>query len=203
MAFFIMTIDLSRLRGRHVYLLPLKQEHVPTLRALIRDARLWEYTRTLIIDDTFDEQFDRYMALAFDSKNAGEQYSFVIHEATTQRIIGMTRYYKMEPSQKRLSIGYTWYIPDVWGRVHNKECKLLLLQYAFESLRFQRVEFEVAGQNLRSQKAVEKIGGVREGVLRKHGIMADGTVRDTVVFSITDEEWPAKKEALLQLVEQQ
>jgi RimJ/RimL family protein N-acetyltransferase len=198
-----MTIDLSRLRGRHVYLLPLKQEHVPTLRALIRDARLWEYTRTLIIDDTFDEQFDRYMALAFDSKNAGEQYSFVIHEATTQRIIGMTRYYKMEPSQKRLSIGYTWYIPDVWGRVHNKECKLLLLQYAFESLRFQRVEFEVAGQNLRSQKAVEKIGGVREGVLRKHGIMADGTVRDTVVFSITDEEWPAKKEALLQLVEQQ
>lgn len=203
MAFFIMAIDLSLLRGSHVYLYRLQQEHEPALRALARDARLWEYTRTLIINDTYDEQFDRYMALAFDSRNGGEQYSFVIHEAATQRIIGMTRYYKMEPSQKRLSIGYTWYIPEVWGGVHNKECKLLLLQYAFESLRFQRVEFEVAGQNLRSQKAVEKIGGVREGVLRKHGIMADGTVRDTVVFSIIDEEWPVKKEALLQLVERQ
>jgi RimJ/RimL family protein N-acetyltransferase len=91
----------------------------------------------------------------------------------------------------------------VWGKVHNKECKLLVLQYAFETLGFQRAEFEVAHRNVRSQKAVEKIGGVREGVLRKHGVQADGSVRDTVVFSIIDEEWPEKKATLLQLVEGQ
>ena len=198
-----MDIHASKLRGRYVYLLPLQAEQVPAIKELIRDARLWEYTRTLVINDTFDEQFDRYLALAFEAKNMGEQYSFVIFETASNSIIGMTRYYKMDRSQKRLSIGYTWCTPRVWGRVHNKECKLLLLQYAFEELGVQRVEFEVAGQNLRSQRAVEKIGGVREGVLRKHGIMADGTVRDTVVFSIVDEEWPAKKEALLQLIEQQ
>ena len=198
-----MTIDLDKLHGRYVYLRPLHPDHVPVIKELTRDARLWEFTKTLIIDDTFDEQFDKYIALAFNPLNMGEQYSFVIYESATDRIIGMTRYYKFEPAQKRLSIGYTWYIPEVWGKVHNKECKLLVLQYAFETLGFQRTEFEVAHRNVRSQKAVEKIGGVREGVLRKHGVQADGSVRDTVVFSIVDEEWPEKKEALLQLIERQ
>ena len=197
-----MPIDYTKLRGRHVYLQPLAQEHVPTIKQLTRDARLWEFTRTLLIDDTFDQQFEKYIVLAFDPANMGEQYSFVVFEAATDRIVGMSRYYKMDPAQKRLSIGYTWYVPDVWGRVHNKECKLLLLQYAFETLGFQRVEFEVAHRNERSQRAVEKIGGTREGVLRKHGIQPDGSVRHTVVFSIIDEEWPEKKEALQQLIEQ-
>jgi RimJ/RimL family protein N-acetyltransferase len=75
------------------------------------------------------------------------------------------------------------------------------LQYAFESLVFQRVQFDVAHQNIRSQKAVEKIGGIKEAVLRKHGLHADGTVRNTIVFSIIDDEWPRKKQALLQLIE--
>ena len=91
-------------------------------------------------------------------------------------------------------------MPEVWGGVENKECKLLLLQYAFEILNFQRVQFDVAHQNIRSQKAVVKIGGTKEAVLRKHGLHADGTVRDTVVFSIIDDEWPEKKTALLQLI---
>jgi N-acetyltransferase len=197
-----MQIDYTKLRGRYVYLQPLAQEHVPTIKQLTRDARLWEFTRTLLIDETFDQQFEKYIALAFDPANMGEQYSFVIFEAATARIIGMSRYYKMDPVQKRLSIGYTWYVPEVWGRVHNKECKLLLLQYAFETLGFQRVEFEVAHRNERSQRAVEKIGATREGVLRKHGIQPDGSVRHTVVFSIIDEEWPEKKEALQKLIEQ-
>lgn len=197
-----MQIDYSQLRGRYVYLQPLAREHVPTLSQLTRDVRLWEFTKTLLIDDTFDEQFEKYIALAFDPANMGEQYSFVICEVDTDRIIGMSRYYKFDPAQKRLSIGYTWYVPEVWGRVHNKECKLLLLQYAFETLGFQRVEFEVAHRNLRSQRAVEKIGGTREGVLRKHGIQPDGSVRHTVVFSIIDEEWAEKKKTLQELIEQ-
>jgi RimJ/RimL family protein N-acetyltransferase len=88
----------------------------------------------------------------------------------------------------------------VWGGVHNKECKLLLLQYIFEVLRFNRAELRVAHQNLRSQKAVEKIGGVKEGVLRKHGYRNDGSIRHTVVYSIIDEEWQGVKEKLLRLI---
>ena len=198
-----MRIDTSKLRGKYVYLELLQHEDVPQLKTLAYDARLWEYTKTLLVDESFDGQFDRYIATAFDPRNTGLQISFVMRDAVTNAIIGMSRYYKIEPSQKRLSIGYTWYTPAYWGKVHNKECKLLLLQYAFEELHFQRAEFEVAHQNIRSQKAVEKIGGVKEAVLRKHGLHADGTVRDTVVFSIIDEEWPEKKLRLLEIIDQQ
>jgi RimJ/RimL family protein N-acetyltransferase len=194
-------IDTTKLRGQYVYLETLQQEHMDILKSLAQDARLWEYTKTILVNDTFEEQFQRYMHTAFDERNTGGQHSFVIRQASDNAVIGMTRFYKIEASQKRLSIGYTWYVPGVWGQVHNKECKLLLLQYVFEKLRFQRVEFEVAHQNLRSQKAVEKIGGVREGRLRKHGLHADGTMRDTIVFSIIDDEWPEKKAALQQMVQ--
>lgn len=196
-----MEIDFSLLNGTFVKLEALQESHIETLRGLARDSRLWEYTKTLLINDSYDEQFDRYIANAFNPDFGGLQISFLIRDAATHEVMGMTRYYKLDPAHKRVSIGYTWYTPAYWGRMHNKECKLLLLQYAFETLGFQRVEFEVAHQNLRSQRAVAKIGGVKEGVLRKHGLMADGTVRDTVVFSIIDDEWPQKKEALLALIE--
>lgn len=195
-----MHIDVSYLKGQNVYLEHLHPDHIATLNQLAKNESIWEYTRTLLIDDTYEEQFEKYIACALDEKFTGGQRSFVIHETETDRIIGMTRFYKLEPLQKRVSIGYTWYIPDVWGKVHNKECKLLLLQYAFETLGFQRVEFEVAHQNIRSQKAVKKIGGIKEGVLRKHGLHADGTLRDTFVFSIIDDEWPKRKKQLLQMI---
>jgi N-acetyltransferase len=192
-----MQIDTSKLQGQYVYLEILQQQHIPLIKPLIRDERIWEYTKTLLINDTFDEQFDRYITAALDSRFSGLQVSFVIRDAKSDEVMGMTRYYRIEPSHKRLNIGYTWYVPPYWGKVHNKECKLLLLEYAFERLQYQRVEFEVAHQNIRSQKAVEKIGGVKEAVLRKHGLHADGTVRDTIVFSIIDDEWPATKNSLL------
>ena len=198
-----MQIDISRLSGEHVYLQVLQPEHIPLIKPLIRNERIWEYTKTLLINDTFDEQFDRYINAALDPRFSGMQISFVMRDRQTDEVIGMTRYYRIEPSHKRLSIGYTWYTPEYWGKVHNKECKLLLLKYAFEVLGYQRVEFEVAHQNIRSQKAVTKIGAVKEAVLRKHGLHADGTVRDTVVFSIIDDEWPDTKKHLLHLVQTQ
>ena len=198
-----MQIDTTKLRGHYVYLELLQPQDVPQLKTLAHDARLWEYTKTLLVNDTFDEQFGNYITTALDPRNTGMQISFVMRDVVTNDIIGMTRYYKIEPSQKRLSVGYTWYTPGYWGKVHNKECKFLLLQYAFDELHFQRVEFEVAHQNVRSQKAVEKIGGVKEAVLRKHGLHADGTVRHTVVFSIIDDEWPEKKMRLLQVIHAQ
>lgn len=191
--------DPAALRGHSVYLLPLRIEDKERLRPLARDERIWEFTRTLIIDDHFDRQFDDYFALAIRLPETGNQ-AFVIYRAGDNAMIGMTRVFDVNPKDRRLEIGHTWYIPSVWTKVYNKECKLLLLQAIFETLRYNRVQFNVAHQNIRSQRAVEKIGGVWEGVLRKHMIRNDGMRRDTVVFSIIDEEWPEKKKYLLQLI---
>ncbi|HZE84179.1 MAG TPA: GNAT family protein [Puia sp.] len=187
------------LRGNTVYLEPLKEGHRESLRQLARDERLWEFTKTLLINETYDDQFDKYFAEALGIGTEGGQ-TFVIRSVKDDAIIGMTRIMHVEPKDKRAEIGHTWYTPSVWGKRHNKECKLLLLEYIFETAKYCRVEFRVAHQNIRSQTAVEKIGGFREGVLRKFTYRNDGSVRHTVVFSIIDEEWPEKKENLRQLV---
>lgn len=196
-----MEFDVTLLKGKFVYLEKLAPEHSKVLKELAKDERIWEYTKTLLINETFDLQADSYLATAMDRNTLGGQQAFVIRQVTNNEIIGMTRLYGIEPKDKRVSIGYTWYIPRVWGDVHNKECKLLLLRYVFEILGFNRVELYVAGQNIRSQKAVEKIGGVKEGVLRNHGFRPDGSLRDTVIFSILKEEWPGVKERLIEMVE--
>ena len=195
-----MNIDILKLKGNHVYLEKLAGQHKETLRSLAKDERIWEGNRGFLLNETFDQQFDRYFSTAMDNKAMGGQQTFTMYKAAGNEIIGMTRLLNIDEKEKRLEIGYTWYIPAVWGKVYNKECKLLLLQYTFEELRFNRAQFNVAGQNIRSQKAVEKIGGIKEGVLRKHGYRNDGSLKDTVIFSIINDEWPVKKEKLLQLI---
>ncbi len=202
----------SLLYGATVTLTPAVEQDRELIRPLAKDERLWEFTKTLLIDDTYDQQFDLYFdealrlpalaGRAFVIRSAGDGNAPRPGEIPLLRgsIIGMTRLFNVEWKDKRLEIGHTWYIPSVWGKVYNKECKLLLLQYVFEHLKFNRVEFRVAHQNLRSQRAVEKIGGLKEGVLRKHSIRNDGSRRDTVVFSIIDDEWPEKKEKLQSLL---
>lgn len=189
----------TQLRGQAVYLEFLTEKDREALRPLAKDDRIWEFTKTLMLTDSYDAQFNEYFDVAIRLPAVGGQ-AFVVRAVKDNRLIWMTRMFMVEPKDKRLEIGHTWYIPSVWGKAYNKECKLLLLQYIFETLQFNRVEFRVAGQNIRSQKAVGKIGGVKEGVLRKFGYRNDGSLRDTVVFSILDEEWPAKKEKLLQLI---
>jgi RimJ/RimL family protein N-acetyltransferase len=162
---------------------------------LARDERIWEYTKTLLLTETYDQQFDNYFneALSFAAKGG---QAFAIVATADDRVIGMTRAYDLDRKVKKITIGHTWYVPEVWGKAHNKECKLLLLTYIFEALGLERVEFKVASQNIRSQKAVEKIGGVREGALRRYALRNDGTPTDTVFFSILGEEWPEKKTRL-------
>ncbi len=196
---FIDAADLSLLRGAHVYLEILTEWHREILRPLARDERLWEFTKTLLITDTYDQQFDDYFKVALDTVKEGGQ-AFVIRSTVDDSIIGMSRVFNVSVRDKRAEIGHTWYIPSVWGMIHNKECKLMLLQLLFETLGYYRVEFRIAHQNIRSQKAVEKIGGFREGVLRKYMIRNDGSRRDTVIYSIIDDEWPEKKERLLRMV---
>jgi N-acetyltransferase len=196
--FLRMDIKIEKLRGRHVYLELLQSDHRELIRPLANDERIWEYTRGIVVEENYDANFDIYFSLALDNKST--QQAFVIKRTGNDEIIGMTRFLNYNERDKTVEIGYTWYIPSVWKKVHNRECKLLLLQYAFEVMHLNRVEFKVAHQNVRSQKAVEKIGGMKEGVLRKHSYRNDGTIRDTVIFSIIDDEWPWKKEKLLQLI---
>jgi RimJ/RimL family protein N-acetyltransferase len=197
---FIDAADLHQLQGRYVYLQFLTEAHREVLRPLARDERVWEYTKTLLLTETYDQQFDNYFneALAFAAKGA---QTFTIVAATDDRVIGMTRAYDLDRRVKKITIGHTWYIPSVWGMAHNKECKLLLLTYMFETLGLERVDFKVASQNIRSQKAVEKIGGIREGALRRYSLRNDGTPTDTVFFSILGEEWPERKGRLIEMIE--
>jgi len=192
-------IMLRFLKGNHVYLEPSTEQDRELLRPLARDERIWEFTKTLLVNDEYDLQFDRYFNEALDLEDIGAQ-AFVIRAVKNGRIVGMTRLFNIERKDKRLEIGHTWYIPEVWGKVYNKECKLLLLRYVLETLEFNRVEFRVAHQNIRSQKAVAKIGGIKEGVLRRFAIRNDGSSRDTVVFSIIIDEWPETKRNLLRVV---
>lgn len=194
---FSQASELPLLRGPHVYLAFLTEAHREPLRQLARDERIWEFTRTLLLTDTYNEQFDKYFNEALANSGPNGQ-SFVTCSTADDSLIGMTRIYDTEHRVKRAAIGHTWYIPAVWGKIHNKECKLLLLQYLFETKGLQRVEFRVASQNLRSQKAVMKIGGVREAILRRYVLRNDDTWTDTHIFSILVEEWQSEKKLRLQ-----
>ena len=197
----LITADqLPALRGAYIYLEPATEAHRELLRPLAKDERLWEFTKTLLITDTYDTQFDDYYNIALATTVNENGQAFVIRQTKDNRILGMTRVHNVVLKDRGCEIGHTWYVPDVWGQVHNKECKLLLLTHLIERLGFARVAFRVAHQNVRSQKAVEKIGGVREGELRKATIRNDGTWRNTVIFSIIDDEWPEKKQKLQELI---
>ena len=111
-------------------------------------------------------------------------------------LVGSTRYLAIEPAHRRLEIGHTWYAPSEWGGQVNPACKLALLRHAFETLGFNRVELKTDNRNLRSQTAIAKLGAVREGVFRAHMVRRDGTLRDSVYFSIVKSEWPAVRDRL-------
>jgi N-acetyltransferase len=195
-----MDIDIAKLRGNYVYLEFLSPDHRETLRFLAKNKLIWEFNKLLPVDDNYDAAYNDYFMGALDKNGLSGQQTFVIRKTKDSSIIGMTRLYQINPKERTVLIGYTWYIPEVWSKVYNKECKLLLLQYVFEEMKFNRVELRVAHQNIRSQKAVEKIGAIKEGVLRKDGYRNDGSIRHTVVYSIIDDEWPQTKEKLLGLI---
>jgi RimJ/RimL family protein N-acetyltransferase len=177
----------------------LTEGHREILRPLAKDERIWEYTKTLQLTDDYDQQFDKYFGEALSFAAAGGQ-AYAIVDAGTGEIIGMTRLYDVDHRVKKATIGHTWYVPGVWGKVHNKACKLLLLTYCFETLGLRRIDFKVAGHNIRSQKAVVKIGATPEGVLRRYSLRNDGTLTDTHFFSILGEEWPDRKTRLQEMI---
>jgi len=121
---------------------------------------------------------------------------FAIIATESGQAVGTTCYLDIRPQDRALEIGFTWLAKSVQGTNVNPECKFLLLRHAFEAQQALRVQLKTDSRNRQSQRAIEKLGAVREGVLRKHMIMPNGYVRDTVMYSITDEEWPAVKDRL-------
>ena len=181
-----------RLVGEHVSLEPLGLEHADGLRAAVVEGRLWELFYTSI---PRPEEAEDYIHAALEQQSRGEALPFVVRDAAGD-VVGTTRYYQLDPRVPRLCIGYTWYAARVQRTGLNTQAKLLLLAYAFEKLHCAAVTFETSWFNHASRTAIARLGARQDGVLRNHLRHRDGTLRDTVVFSITQDEWPAVKNHL-------
>ena len=181
------------LAGRHVLLEPLQVAHVPALAEVVRGSgldRLW-YTNI-----PAPEAMGAYVDAALElHATRGAVLPFVVRDGDGQ-IVGSTRCYGLEPDVPRLGIGYTWYAPRVQRTGLNTQAKQLLLEYAFQTLGCASVFFETSAFNRASRAAIARLGAKQDGILRNCKRHADGTLRDTVVFSIIDSEWPAVRSHL-------
>lgn len=176
-----------RLEDAHVVLEPLGLEHAPALEAAAADGQLWQLWFT---SAPAPGEAPGYVEKALQGQREGNMLPFAIREKGSGEIVGTSRYYDIVPDPRRLAIGYTWYARR-WQKSHlNTACKRLLLKHAFETLGCVAVEFHTDGRNLDSQRAIERLGAQREGVLRAHRRRPDGSLRDTVCYSILDREWP-------------
>jgi N-acetyltransferase len=182
------------LRGQHVALEPLRQGHAEGLAAAAADGELWKLWYTSVPPPGAMED---YVASALAMQQAGvAQQPFVVRDGSGE-IVGTTRYYDMDAAVPRLSIGYTWYARRVQRTALNTQAKLLLLGHAFEVLGCVAVALETSWFNHASRTAIARLGAKQDGVLRGHKRHADGSVRDTVVFSVVAGEWPAVRRNLL------
>jgi len=180
------------LRGRHATLEPLRAAHADGLRAAVRGSgldQLW-YTQVPPPQDV-----DAYVQAALLARQEGNALPFAVLDADGE-VVGSTRFYDIDAGVPRLSIGYTWYAPRVQRSGVNTETKLLLLQHAFETLGCISVVLETSWFNHASRTAIARLGAKQDGVLRNHKRHADGTPRDTVIFSIIDAEWAGVKRHL-------
>lgn len=180
------------LRGEHVMLEQLQISHVEGLKAALGDGEL---SRCWYTNVPACEGVEQYVQTALEAQNRALVLPFVTRSADGE-IVGSTRYYDLDATVPRLSIGYTWYAKQVQRTGVNTEAKLLLLTHAFETLGCIAVAFETSWFNHASRTAIARLGAKQDGVLRNHRRHADGSPRDTVVFSIIEAEWPAVKRNL-------
>ncbi|WP_341301374.1 GNAT family protein [Lysinibacillus sp. FSL H8-0500] len=148
------------------------------------------------------EDADNFVENALIAKQQQKEFPFIIVDKQSGDIVGSTRFMDIDKKHQRLEIGYTWLTPAYWRTAINTNCKYLLLQYCFEQLYLRRVQIKTDHNNRRSQNAIERIGAIKEGVLRNHMIRKDGTTRHTVMYSITLEEWPQVKKHVQNLLVQ-
>jgi ribosomal-protein-alanine N-acetyltransferase len=178
------------LTGRYVTLSPLGEEHAEALAACSKPE--------LFVYHFPPPEFTPagFTALIHWLNSAPGYLPFAIQENASGRVVGVTCYLDIRPEHRGLEIGFTWVAKPVQRTAVNPDCKYLLLKHAFEVQNALRVQLKTDLRNVQSQRAIEKLGAVREGVLRKHMIRPDGYVRDTVMYSVTNDEWPAVRAGL-------
>lgn len=181
------------LEGKKVRLEPLASAHFPALLEAASSKEIFTY---LPVGGTDTESLLQEFGTALMKRSIGEQYPFVVIDVQKNKVIGTTRFMFLNPENRSLEIGFTWYAPEYHGTGINTECKYLLLKYCFETLNTIRVELKATEKNLRSRAAIQKIGAKFEGILRNHRLNKDGTSRNTAVFSVIDTDWPEVKAML-------
>jgi RimJ/RimL family protein N-acetyltransferase len=187
------------LPGKHVRVEPMTEEHVPGLAEIGVGQTFWDfmlYGNMQSIDDMHNWVLD-----ILSRARKGTDVPFVVIHLASGRVAGATRYLNIMSKDRGLEIGGTWYGLEFQRTSVNTECKYLLLQHAFETLGCIRVQLKTDSRNERSQKAIERLGAVREGVLRNHMILPDGRYRHSVFYSILDTEWPRVKKRLEEMME--
>lgn len=183
------------LESRNVRLLPLSLTHEEGIRAAARDGQLWKLRVTSV---PAPEEALAYIQTALQTDN---RLAFAVTDATSGEVLGSTSYHDILPAVKRLEIGYTWYAARCQRTHVNSTCKLLLLTHAFETLGCHVVGWRTDNFNFASQAAIERLGAQKDGVIRGHAMRRDGTIRDTVMYSMRAGEWPEAKAQLLYQLE--
>ena len=187
-----------RLEGRRATIEPLELRHASALFEVGSESTVWRYLPRGAFRSVADAT--GWVQEALEDQAAGAQIPFAIIDAESGKVAGSTRYLEIRPEHWGLEIGWTWLGPAFQRTGINTECKYLLLSHAFDQLDAMRVQLKTDERNTQSQRAIERIGAVREGTLRAHMLMWDGHVRDSVYFSITRSEWPAVKDRLQKLM---
>ena len=183
----------AMLEGHGVRLEPLTLQHRDGLAAAARDGKLWQLWYTSVPEP---EKTQAYIETALAGQKAGDMLPWAVIEAKSGDVIGSTRYHDIIAAADRVEIGYTWYAKR-WQRSHvNTACKVLLFEYAFEKINCKVVGLRTDNFNFRSQRAIEALGAKKDGVIRHHWPRRDGTVRDSVLYSVIVSEWPDVKRHL-------
>ncbi len=180
-----------------VQLEPLGLEHEEGLKAAAADGELWTLRVTSVPEP---EQTRTYIETALKMRAEGSRFAFVVRDLASGRILGTTSYHDILPAVQRVEIGYTWYAQSVQRTHVNTTCKLLMLRHAFETLGCRVVGWRTDNFNFASQRAIERLGAKKDGVIRGQALRRDGTIRDTVMYSMAAGEWPEAKAQLLYLL---
>ncbi|MGS0681416.1 GNAT family N-acetyltransferase [Shewanella sp. 125m-7] len=183
----------TSLVGEYVVLEPLTMEHQAALSIAVADGNLWELWFT---DTPHPDDMKAYITSALEAEQRGAALAFVVRCRHSGEVVGCTRICNWQQQHRRLEVGYTWYAKSAQRTAVNTETKLLLLTYAFETLDVMAVEFRTHVQNQASREAICRLGANQDGILRNHQILENATIRDTVVYSIIDTEWPKVKQGL-------
>ena len=186
------------LRDRGIRLEPLTLDHEAGLRTAAADGQLWRIRVTGVPEP---EQTRAYIETALQMREQGSRFAFAVIDEAGERVLGSTSFHDIMPAVQRVEIGYTWYAQSVQRSHVNTTAKLLMMGHAFDTLGCAVVGWRTDNYNFASQRAIERLGAKKDGVIRHHQLRRDGTVRDTVMYSMTAGEWPEAKAQLLYLLE--